>query len=77
MDTFGWLDVARIGEELADIHPTIDPLKVGFVDLRRLVEALPVFKVHPGDRAEPNEKILEQIQKHWNDEYRDLQDDDA
>jgi FeS assembly protein IscX len=77
MDTFGWLDVARIGEELAEAHAGVDPLKVGFVELRRLVEALPAFKVLPGERAEPNERILEEIQRHWNEEYRDVQGDDA
>jgi len=76
MHTFGWLDVTRIGEELADAHPQTDPLTVRFVDLRRLVEALPGFVIHPGDRTEPNERILEEIQRHWNQEYRDLQTED-
>lgn len=76
MDTFGWLDVARIGEELADAHPQTDPLTVRFVDLRLLVEALSGFRIEPGDRAEPTERILEEIQRHWNQEYRELQDDD-
>jgi FeS assembly protein IscX len=77
MDTFGWLDVTRIGEELAEAHPGVDPLKVGFVDLRRLAQALPGFKVSPGERAEPTERILEEIQRHWNEEYRDVQQDEG
>lgn len=76
MDTFGWLDVARIGEELADAHPDVDPLTVRFVDLRRLVEALPNFRIDQGDRTEPNERILEEIQRHWNQEHRDPKADD-
>lgn len=64
--TFGWLDVDRIGEELAERHPTMDPLKVRFTDLRKLVEALPGFKEEPGHPV--NERILETIQMRWNGE---------
>jgi FeS assembly protein IscX len=64
--TFGWLDVDRIGEELAERHPGMDPLKVRFTDLRKLVEALPGFKEEPGHPV--NERILETIQMRWNGE---------
>lgn len=64
--TFGWLEVDRIGEELADAHPDIDPLTVRFTDLRRLVEALPGFQAEPGHPV--NERILETIQLRWRGE---------
>jgi FeS assembly protein IscX len=64
--TFGWLDVTRIAEELADRHPDVDPLSVKFVDLRRMVTELPGFQEEPGHPV--NEKILETIQMYWNGE---------
>lgn len=67
--TFGWLEVRRIAEELADAHPGTDPLTVRFVDLRRLVEQLPGFKEEPGHPV--NEKILETIQMYWQEELED------
>ncbi|HMN42896.1 MAG TPA: Fe-S cluster assembly protein IscX [Phycisphaerales bacterium] len=71
--TFGWLDVDRIAEELADAHPGLNPLTVKFIDLRRMVEALPDFH---GDPAHPvNERILEAIQMSWNGEKLDRDDD--
>ena len=65
-DRFHWLDVQRIGEELADAHPNLDPMEVGFVGLRELVRALPGFEERPGHPV--NEKILEAIQMAWLDE---------
>ncbi|MEN0020643.1 MAG: Fe-S cluster assembly protein IscX [Planctomycetota bacterium] len=73
-DTFHWLDVERIGEELADAHDGVDPLTINFVDLRKLVEALPGFAPQPDHPV--NERILEAIQQNWNEEFRDLQADD-
>lgn len=61
--TFGWLDVHRIAEELADRHPGVDPIAVKFVDLRQMVAALPRFHEEPGHPV--NEKILETIQMLW------------
>jgi FeS assembly protein IscX len=61
-----WLDVARIGEELADLHPEIDPTSVSFPKLKALVVALPGFKEEPGHPC--NERILEAIQQAWIDE---------
>jgi FeS assembly protein IscX len=72
--TFGWLDVLRIAEELADRHPDIDPLSVKFVDLRRMVTELPGFAEEPGHPV--NEKILETIQMYWNGERVDGEDDE-
>ncbi|MDX9910199.1 MAG: Fe-S cluster assembly protein IscX [Phycisphaerales bacterium] len=73
-DSFHWLDVQRIAEELADRFPERRPYDVNFVDLRRMVESLPGFAAqanHP-----PNEKILETIQQLWNDEREDITRDD-
>lgn len=71
---FGWLDVHRIGEELADAHPKLDPLAIRFTDLRTLVEALPNFKEEPGHPV--NERILETIQKYWHEEREGLASDE-
>lgn len=65
-DTFHWLDVQRIGEELAQQHPDVDPLTVTFPKLRALVTALPGFEERPGHPC--NERILEAIQQAWIDE---------
>ena len=65
-DTFHWLDVERIGEELADRHPDIDPLTIGFPKLHELVEALPGFSEEPDHPS--NERILEAIQQAWIEE---------
>jgi FeS assembly protein IscX len=69
--SFGWLDVQRIGEELADRHSGMDPFQVRFVELRKLVEALPGFREEPGHPV--NERILETIQQHWNDERQGIE----
>jgi FeS assembly protein IscX len=66
MSTFHWLDVQRIGEELADRHPDIDPLTITFPKLKAMVQELPGFKEQPGHPC--NEKILETIQQTWIDE---------
>ncbi len=71
--TFGWLEVDRIAEELADAHPGIDPLTVKFVDLRRMVQALPNFQEEPGHPV--NERILESIQMSWNGEKLERDED--
>ena len=72
-ETFGWLEVDMIGEQLAIRHPDRDPMLIRFTELRRLVEALPGFKEEPGHPV--NEKILETIQAHWIEEKQDLADD--
>jgi FeS assembly protein IscX len=64
--TFGWLEVRRIGEALADAHPEVDPVAVSFPALRSMVEALPGFAAEPGHPC--NERILEAIQQAWMDE---------
>lgn len=71
--TFGWLEVDRIAEELADAHPGVDPLAVRFVDLKRMVQALPGFAEEPGHPV--NERILEAIQSSWRGERLDREED--
>lgn len=65
-DTFHWLDVQRIAEELEDAHPDLDPLHVNFVDLKNMVLNLEGFEEQPGHPV--NERILEAIQQHWIEE---------
>lgn len=72
--TFGWLEIERIGEELFDAHPGVDPLKLRFTELRALVEKLPDFAPDPGHPV--NERILEAIQMAWADERSGIQRDD-
>ena len=71
---FGWLDVRLIGELLAERHPSVNPLSVGFPQLKRMVTELPGFKEEPGHPA--NERILEEIQRFWIEERDDLADDE-
>ena len=74
MKTFGWLEVRLIGELLAEQHPDIDPMATGFPRLKQLVAALPGFKEEPGHPV--NERILEEIQRHWIEEREDLASDE-
>ena len=62
-DEIGWLDVDEIGELLAETHPDRDPVRIRFVELRKLVTELPGFREEPGHGV--NEKILEHIQAAW------------
>lgn len=74
--SFHWLDVDRIGEELADAFPFRDPLSVRFTELREMVRALPGFEERAGHPV--NEKILETIQMKWLEERGDIDaSDDA
>lgn len=62
-ESFHWLDIERIAEELADEHPDRDPMHVSFTDLRRLVTELDGFEEKSGHPC--NERILEAIQMAW------------
>ncbi len=73
-DTFHWLDVDRIAEELAEHFPDRDPLTVRFVELKTLVQSLPGFAEQPGHPV--NERILETIQGRWVEERLGLEPDD-
>lgn len=74
MATFGWLEVDRIAELLAERHPDLDPLRVNFVTLKRLVQDLPGFAEEPGHPC--NERILEAIQARWIEERQDRDEED-
>jgi FeS assembly protein IscX len=74
LKAFGWLEVRLIGELLAEHHPEKDPVRVGFPELRRLVASLPGFREEPGHPS--NERILEEIQRHWIEEREDAAADD-
>jgi FeS assembly protein IscX len=60
-----WTDTLDIAIELAERHPEIDPTTVNFVDLMRLVMALPGFEE---DERHCGEKKLEAIQSAWMEE---------
>jgi FeS assembly protein IscX len=70
MKTFGWLEVGLIGELLAEHFPQKDPLRTGFPELRQMVLSLPGFQEEPGHPS--NERILEEIQRHWVQERQGL-----
>lgn len=70
--SFGWLEVDRIAEELADAHPGVDPIGIKFVELRRMVEQIPGFSPDPAHPV--NERILEAIQMSWLGEKHDRDD---
>ena len=65
-DTFHWLDVDFIGELLHEHYPSRDPMRIGFVELKELVRALPGFVEQPGHPC--NERILEEVQRYWIEE---------
>jgi len=65
-ETFHWLDVERIGEELAERHPDVDPISITFPRLKTMAAQLPGFREQPGHPC--NERILEAIQQAWIDE---------
>jgi FeS assembly protein IscX len=72
--TFGWLEVEEIAELLAERHPELDPLRVNFVELKKLIQSLPGFAEEPGHPC--NEKILETVQAKWIEEKEDLAEDE-
>jgi FeS assembly protein IscX len=74
MKTFGWLEVRLIGELLAERFPDRDPVRTGFPALREMVMSLPGFREEPGHPS--NERILEEIQRHWVEERQDLAADE-
>jgi FeS assembly protein IscX len=60
-----WTDTQDIAIALADAYPDRDPSRINFVDLYKLVLALPGFDDDP---KRCGEKILEAIQAAWIDE---------
>ena len=60
---FGWLEVDLIADLLRESHDSIDPHKISFPLLKKLIVQLPDFAEEPGHPC--NEKILETIQANW------------
>ncbi|WP_339507958.1 Fe-S cluster assembly protein IscX [Pseudomonas sp. RL_35y_Pfl2_P42] len=63
--SYGWNDVQRIAEELAEAKPDVDPLSVNFVDLQQWIKELPDFDDTSG---RVGEKVLEAVQALWIEE---------
>ncbi len=63
--SYGWNDVQRIAEELAEAKPGVDPYSVNFVELQQWIKDLPDFDANSG---RVGEKVLEAVQQLWNDE---------
>ena len=60
-----WTDTLDIAIELSERHPDVDPKRINFVDLMRMVTSLPGFEEN---EKHCGEKILEAIQQAWIDE---------
>ncbi len=60
-----WIDSLEIAIALDEIHPTVEPTTVRFVELRGWVLALDEFDDAP---EHCGERILEAIQQAWIDE---------
>ena len=67
-----WSDARRIGEDLYDKFPDLDPLSIRFTDLHRWVTELTDFDDAPGASSE---KHLEAIQMIWYEEWKMDQED--
>lgn len=63
--SYGWNDVQRIAEELAEAKPDVNPHYVNFVDLQRWIMELPDFDNTSG---RVGEKVLEAVQALWIEE---------
>lgn len=62
-DTYHWLDIDLIAEDLAEFHGDRDPMSISFPELKRLVQELDDFEEQAGHPC--NERILEAIQAAW------------
>ena len=62
MPKLKWTDSDEIGYQLNERFPDMDPLKVRFTDLHKLVTELPEVADDPASSSEPN---LEAIQMAW------------
>lgn len=65
---YTWNDAEDIALELMALQPDIDPLKVRFTDLHRMVTELPTFGDDP---SASTERALEAIQMAWYEEWQD------
>ncbi len=71
MEKYKWEDAEDIGIALSEVHPSVDPLEVGFTDLHQRVLDLDDFEDDP---MKSTEGKLEAIQMAWLEEFRDGQD---
>jgi FeS assembly protein IscX len=60
-----WTDSLDIAIALDEAYPNIDPLTIGFVDLKKMIITLEEFN---DDEEKSGEKILEAIQMNWIEE---------
>jgi FeS assembly protein IscX len=65
-----WEKAEDIGIELYEANPDVDPLKVRFTDLHKMVTELENFDDDP---MKSNEGKLEAIQMAWYEEWKDNQ----
>jgi FeS assembly protein IscX len=63
-----WRDVDDIALDLVEQYPTVDPMSVKILELKKMVTGLPTFGDDP-DAA--TDRLLEAIQAAWYDEYED------
>ena len=49
--TLKWVDVLEIAIQLSETHEDIDPRRINFVNLRRLVIELPEFSDDPDRKS--------------------------
>ncbi len=62
-----WSDIREIGERLYEEHEDVDPLKLSFVNLHKMVQELDGFDDDP---MKSSEKTLEGIQMIWLEEWK-------
>ena len=63
-----WRDADEIAMDLVERHPGIDPLSLTLPELKLLVLQLPTFQDDPDGGSD---KVLENIQSAWYDEFED------
>lgn len=67
---YTWDDAEDIALDLMELQPELDPLKIRFTDLHKMVTELPNFGDDP---KASNEAKLEAIQMAWYDEWQDTE----
>jgi FeS assembly protein IscX len=67
---YTWDDAEDIALDLMELYPDMDPLKVRFTELHKMVTELPTFGDDPKGS---NEAKLEAIQMAWYDEWQDAE----
>ncbi|NTU49868.1 MAG: Fe-S cluster assembly protein IscX [Desulfobulbaceae bacterium] len=70
MSKLSWNDAEEIGEALFEKHPDLDPLKVRFTDLHKMITELDDFGDDP---KKSSESKLEAVQMAWHNEWKENQ----